>query len=237
MNTSVLLPAREGYDRWAPKYDETFNPVIAREERYLEPFMQGVQGKSVLDLACGTGRWLEKVFAMGAHFGAGIDRSPAMLNVAQKKSSLQGKLINADCLSLPFRSSVFEFVICSFALSHVPDLQRLVRELVRVLKLQGEVFISDLHPEAYARGWRTGFRDAGSAVQIEAFPRSLQEVVQTFQAEGLDCLANESLHLGEPERPIFVSAHKQHVFDEMVRIPAVLVCLFKKCRATRAHDQ
>jgi ubiquinone/menaquinone biosynthesis C-methylase UbiE len=231
VNTSVLLPATEGYDRWAPNYDETPNPVIAREERYLEPFLQSVRDKNVLDLACGTGRWLQKAVAMGVQFGVGMDRSHAMLSVAQKKISIQGRLINADCLRLPFHSSVFDLVICSFALSHISHLGVMARELVRVVRPQGEVFVSDLHPEAYTRGWRTGFRDASFAVQIEAFPRSREEVIQTFQAEGVDCLANETLHIGEPERSIFARAGKQHVFDEVVRIPAVLVCRFKRCCA------
>jgi ubiquinone/menaquinone biosynthesis C-methylase UbiE len=223
-----MLGVEEGYKRWAPNYDETPNPVIAREERYLEPLLQSAQGKSILDLACGTGRWLEKVLTKRSGFSAGIDRSHAMLNVAAKKSSVQGRLVNADCMSLPFRSSMFELVICSFALSHISNLRRMAGELVRVIQSQGEVFVSDLHPEAYAQGWRTGFRDLRSGVQIEAFPRSVEEVVQTFQAAGLDCLGCESLRIGEPEKPIFIGARKQHVFNEVTRIPAVLVCRFKR---------
>lgn len=224
----LLLGVREGYERWAASYDRTPNPLIAREERYLEPFMSCMQGSSVLDLACGTGRWLEKALTKEVRFGAGVDLSRGMLSIARNKPSLQGKLVRADCLNLPFPSAVFDFVICSFALGHIREVQRIVGELARVTKMGGEAFVSDLHPQAYAQGWRTGFRDAHSAAQIETFPRSCQQIVEIFAEKEMDCLACESLFLGDPELSIFAAANKHQVFAELCRVPAVLVCRFRR---------
>ena len=58
--SALLLGVKEGYERWAPIYDQNPNPVLAREERHIDPLIANMQGKNVLDLACGTGRWLEK---------------------------------------------------------------------------------------------------------------------------------------------------------------------------------
>jgi malonyl-CoA O-methyltransferase len=225
-----LLGVEEGYERWAPSYDHAPNPVIAREERYVRPLLPNLEGKNVLDLACGTGRWLERLLARGASAGAGVDVSRAMLQVAGGKSSIHGKLANADCLELPFAPFVFDFAICSFALGHIRDVRRMVGELARVTKPGGEVLVSDLHPEAYARGWRTGFRDARSAVQIETHARNPEEIVRAFHASGMECLSYVSLCLGEAERPIFVAANKEHEFEASCRVPAVLVYRFKRCR-------
>jgi ubiquinone/menaquinone biosynthesis C-methylase UbiE len=227
--TPLLLGVEEGYERWAPGYDQDPNPVIAREQRYFESLLPGMHGKNVLDLACGTGRWLEKALACGARSGTGVDCSTAMLRIAGKKSGIHGKLAQADCLDLPFRPTVFDCAICSFALAHIQNLRSVVQELALVMKPRGEVFVSDLHPEAYARGWRTGFRDADSAVQIDAFPHLAEEIVRAFYAGGFECLTYISLCLGEAERPIFVKANKQHIFEKACRVPAVLVCRFKRC--------
>jgi ubiquinone/menaquinone biosynthesis C-methylase UbiE len=225
---SSFLGVEEGYERWAASYDRTPNPLIAREERYLEPLIDGLAGKSVLDLACGTGRWLEKSLTKQVRLGVGLDRSEAMLCAARNKRSLQGKLIQADCLNLPLRTASFDFVICSFALGHIREFEKAIGELARVLKAEGEVLVSDLHPGAYERGWRTGFRDARSAAQIEAFPRSCEEIIETFQAAAMECLGCESLCLEEPERSIFVRANKLQVFREVSRVPTVLVCRFQR---------
>lgn len=226
-NAPLVLGVREGYERWASNYDESPNPLVAREKRYLDSVLPQLPGKRILDLACGTGRWLERALKGGAEFAAGVDCSNAMLRIAAGKPSVQGRVAQADCMRLPFRPSVFDFAICSFAVGHIQDLRTMARELALVMKPGAEVFASDVHPEAYARGWRTGFRDVHRALQIQVFPRTPEEIVQAFYSGGFECLTYTSLCLGELERPIFISANKEHAFEEACRIPAVLVCRFK----------
>ncbi len=225
---AALVDPREGYERWAASYDQFPNPLLAREERYLMPLLPDLTGNVVLDLACGTGRWLQKLLERGARLGIGVDYSTAMLRVASLKVAIPCQLARADCLRLPFRASVFDLAVCSFALSHVQDLRQMARELAHVMKPDAVVFISDLHPEAYARGWRTGFRDGRGACQIEAQTPSAEEVVRAFDSGGFECLARAPLCIGDPEEVIFTEAGKAHLFVEAVQLPAVLVCHFRR---------
>jgi SAM-dependent methyltransferase len=223
----TVSPA-EAYERWAPIYDYDANPLLAREERYLLPLFVDLHSKRILDLACGTGRWLEKLMARGAKAGVGIDCSIAMLRVAEKKNAITRRLARADCGSLPFRTAVFDLAICSFALGHIRDLGSMVRELARVTKTGADVFVSDLHPEAYARGWRAGFRDGSTSVQVEMLPHAAEKTDQAFCANGFESLTHVPLWLGDPEKPIFARAGKNHRFAEACQLPAVLVCHFKR---------
>jgi ubiquinone/menaquinone biosynthesis C-methylase UbiE len=223
--TSVSVA--EGYDRWAPSYDHVPNPLLNLEERRLTPLLPSLSGKHVLDLACGTGRWLAKLLECGASFGVGADLSAAMLTVAGRKTAITGRLVRADCLHLPFHTSVFDLVICSFALGHIYDLGALVRELARVTKPGADAFISDLHPEAYARGWRTGFRDTHGAVQIDTLSRTTEEIISAFYSGGSECLTQLPLCLGEPEKLDFVRAGKSHLFTTACQVPVVVVCQFR----------
>jgi ubiquinone/menaquinone biosynthesis C-methylase UbiE len=224
----ACVSVEEGYERWAPTYDHAPNPLINLEERKLAPLLPNLSGKHVLDLACGTGRWLEKLSAQGAGLGVGVDFSAAMLRVAARKAVISGRLARADCLRLPFPASVFDLVVCSFALGHIHDLGAMVRELARVTKPGADVFVSDLHPEAYARGWRTGFRDSRSAIQIEMSPRTAEEVIRAFFSGGFECLTHVPLCLGEPEQPIFAQAGKENLFEAACRMPAVLLFHFNR---------
>lgn len=217
-----------GYERWAPIYDHTPNPLLACEERYLLPLFLEVRNKRMLDLACGTGRWLEKLAAEGCERGVGVDCSSAMLRVAAAKDEIAGRLALASCDHLPFRSAIFDLAICSFALGHIGDLGSFVLELARVTKSGADVFVSDLHSDAYTRGWRVGFRDESSSVQIEMLPRAVEEIVEAFHTEGFECLTCLPLCLGDSEREIFIRAGKAHSFAEACRLPAVLICHFKR---------
>ena len=233
--TSEFVPAKsvaEGYERWAPLYDETPNPLLAREERYLLPLMPDLHNKSVLDSACGTGRWLEKLMVRGSAFGVGIDSSMAMLQVAARKKTAAAGLAKATCEDLPLSDGSFDFVICSFAVGHIANLESLARELARVTRPDADVFISDLHPEAYEQGWRAGFRDGDTAIQIQTQRRSAEAIIEAFCSNGFNCRANVTLSLGEPEEPFFVRAGKANVFTGACRVPAVLVCHFRRLYST-----
>jgi|SRR5271156_1399691 len=225
---SPTITVAEGYERWASIYDHAPNPLLAREERHLLPLVLEMHHKCILDLACGTGRWLERLIAQGGMAGVGIDSSAAMLRVAKRKDTITGRLARAACESLPLPASVFDLAICSFALGHIRELGSVVRELARVTKPGADVFVSDLHPEAHARGWRVGFRNQSAAVQIETLPRAAEEIVRVFCSNGFESAALMPLCLGDPEKAIFARAGKGHLFVEACQLPAVLVCHFRR---------
>ena len=224
----LVVPAAEGYERWARSYDDAPNPLLAREQRYLTPVLTKLRFKSVLDFACGTGRWLEKLFQLGAGAGVGIDLSAAMLRVAAGKSTIRGRLAQATCAELPLAAAVFDLAICSFALGHIRDLASAVCELQRVTKVGADVFVSDLHPGAYQRGWRVGFRDRETSVEIEVHARSADEVVAAFSSNGFKCVSELPLWLGEPEQPLFARAGKSESFEGACQLPAILICHFRR---------
>lgn len=225
---SRAVSAAEGYECWAPTYDHVPNPLLAREERHLLPLLTDLSNKSALDLACGTGRWLEKLIAQGCKSAMGIDCSTAMLRVAGRKSAIRGRLARATCEDLPLPSAAFDLAIFSFALGHMRDLGSMVSELARVTRTGADIFVSDLHPEAYLRGWRVGFRDGSTAIEIEMRSRAAEEVVHAFCANGFSCQTHEALWLGEPEKLLFARAGKSRYFLEACQLPAVLVCHFRR---------
>jgi ubiquinone/menaquinone biosynthesis C-methylase UbiE len=220
------VSVEEGYARWASTYDETPNPLLALEQRYLLPLLPCITGKQVLDLGCGTGRWLEQLSALGPALGIGIDSSAAMLAVAREKGAIAGRLAKADCRKLPFRSSVFNLAVCSFALEHMVNLVELAPEWSRVLQQPADLYLTELHPKAYAAGWRTGFRDQQGAMQIDAAPHSGAEIITAFSGAGFELLHALECFIGEPERPLFARAGKERSFDAVRVVPAILILHF-----------
>jgi ubiquinone/menaquinone biosynthesis C-methylase UbiE len=237
MPGSRRVSAAQGYERWASTYDEGPNPLLAREERHLLPLLTDLRNKSVLDLACGTGRWLEKLVMQGCGLGMGIDRSSAMLRVARKKRAIRGRLAKADCENLPLANAGVDLVICSFAWGHIQDMGSAVRELARVTRHGADIFVSDLHPEAYAGGWRVGFRDSSTAVEIDMWSRTKEQIVHAFCESGFESKSQITLWLGEPEKTLFTRAGKTDSFVEACRVPAILVCHFRRIRSVEPRGR
>src|SRR5213075_671083 len=63
----LVLPTREGYDRWAEIYDGDGNPLIALEEPEVDQLLGDVAGLDLVDVGCGTGRHALRLAARGAN--------------------------------------------------------------------------------------------------------------------------------------------------------------------------
>jgi len=231
------VSVQEGYARWAPTYDQDPNPLLALEERHLQPLLPRLSGERVLDLASGTGRWSARLLAQGAGSVVGVDFSRAMLAAANRKPNLRGRLAVADCCDLPFRNGAFDLVLCTFALGHIRDVQRVAHEVARVTVQSADVYVSDLHPCAHAQGWKTAFRDQQGPVEIASWPRSLAEQLAVWVSAGFHCAQSIAGRLEEWELPILARAGKAHRIEEVRNVPAIQIFHFKPLSRYRATEK
>jgi len=135
------VAAADGYDGWAPSYDEPGNAMIDTEEPLVRDILDGLPPGVALDAACGTGRHSAYLAARG-HKVIGIDSSTGMLTVARGKV-LTGEFREGDLHRLPVPDQCVDLVVCALALSHVPDVAPVLAEFVRVLRPGGHLVISD----------------------------------------------------------------------------------------------
>jgi len=66
-----------------------------------------------------------------------------------KSSRYGGRMVVADAMDLPFRSDVFQHVMCSEVIEHVPDDTRALEEFARTIKQSGSLFITFPHRKVY----------------------------------------------------------------------------------------
>lgn len=223
-----ILSAREGYALWAPHYDSEPNPLLALEQRTLAALLPPMAGKAAVDIGCGTGRWLEVLVQAGARPAVGVDLSSAMLRVAGAKPILCDHLVRADGRLLPMRSGVAEIIFVSFALRHIAELTAFAREIARVAKPGACCYVTDIHPIAYARGWRAGFRHPGGPAEIVTLAHSDTDIREAFRSQGFALIRVFEPCIGEPEKPIFARAQRLDRFAEVIDIPAILICCFQR---------
>jgi len=87
--------------------------------------------RDVLDVGCGTGEFASLIAAPNV---CCVDTSPAA--VAQA-AGLGLRASEADAQSLPFRDGSFDVVVCNWLLYHVPNRERAIAEMARVLRTGG----------------------------------------------------------------------------------------------------
>lgn len=98
-------------------------------------------GEQVLEVGCGTGSmWRHAVVPEGCRITL-TDLSPGMLETARQHTShLCADYSVCDVMALPWPDDAFDAVIANMMLYHVPDIDRALAELRRVLKPQGRFF-------------------------------------------------------------------------------------------------
>lgn len=120
---------------------------------YIMPWtlelMGDVTGLKILDLGCGEGGYARKLAAQGAEVTA-IDCSEmaigyAISAAAQQQLSISHLVRNSNDL-FDIANESFDIVLCAMMMMDVEDLNGTLKEISRVLKKQGKVFVSILHP-------------------------------------------------------------------------------------------
>lgn len=223
----MRVAALEGHRIWSETYDEAPNPLLALEERVLAPWLEPWTGRRLVDVGCGTGRWMAHAQPCGARV-AGVDLCHEMLLRAASKSRLTGHLARGSAECLPLASATADLVVCSFALGYVADARAAIREMARICDRGGRVVVSDLHPEALEAGWKRAFRSGDAAFEIEHFPHPTPVLLEAASGAGLRLERTAAACFGDPERAIFSRAGKERVFDEASRLPAVWIAAWIK---------
>lgn len=147
----------KGFDLWADGYDKS---VKLSEESDEYPFagyknllntiyneIKTMNTAKVLDIGIGTGTLAKKLYDEGYTI-YGVDFSEKMIEYAKGKMP-DANLFKSDfSLGLPneLKNVEFDFIICTYAIHHLDDSQKLklVFELLDRLSPKGKILIGDV---------------------------------------------------------------------------------------------
>jgi ubiquinone/menaquinone biosynthesis C-methylase UbiE len=155
---ALIARNRRAHDHIAGQYDqkhaEIYNPF---EQARLEQVLQEVIAKMevpepyILDVGAGTGNISIKLIKRNCYVTA-LDVSNASLEVLRSKVGPDARLetVRLDGQKLPFPDSTFDAVTSYSVLHHIPDYLGAIREMIRVLRPGGFIYIDH---EASPAAW------------------------------------------------------------------------------------
>jgi malonyl-CoA O-methyltransferase len=197
----IDLDVEAAYDRWSASYDSYDNPVAFMAAAALARGVPAVDGWTIVEFGCGTGRNLDALRRAGAGRLIGLDLSEGMLAKARDRGFTE--LLRHDMrddVPLPARS--VDGVLFALSLEHVADLRPPLREAARLLRLGGSVWIVEIHPFLSQGGAQAHFRDGAEEVHMPAYAHRFCDYLDAFRAAGLGvdlCIELRPLDLtGEP---------------------------------------
>ena len=125
------------WDKNAGRYDAFLARDAAAYERMVHLMHHTVQDKDVLELAAGTGLISRKIAGIARSVEA-TDQSPEMIAQARRDNPSRKLHFSVqDMFDLPYADKSFDVVIVSNALHIVPEPEKALREIRRVLRDDG----------------------------------------------------------------------------------------------------
>ena len=196
LRRTPTLASREAYARWAENYPpEAHNPFMALEQDTMRAMLPPLQGKRVLDLACGTGRWGKIATDAGTAMVFSTDDSLPMLLAGRPSLACAGTMT-----ALPYRDSCADVILCGLAIGHTRNLAATLREIKRVLVPGGMALLSDLHPVQAWLGARRTFQSGGQTLAVEHHIHSYEHYHLAAKEIGLtiDHIREAGVSPGDP---------------------------------------
>ena len=193
LQTTACCTAEAIPDHLKPVFSDIHPDILGKFYGCGSPLPLALEGRTLLDLGCGTGRDCYAASKLVGEHGKviGIDMTNEQLDVAKKHVAyhtdkfgykepnvqfIKGQI--EDLLSAGIDSNSVDVVVSNCVLNLSPDKEKVLSEVFRVLKPGGELYFSDVYtdrrlPAAMAEDKVLLGECLGGALYIEDFRRIL----------------------------------------------------------------
>lgn len=177
------------FDKRAESYDEGFEGRLS--QKFYDLVTENVEivdGMNVLDAGCGTGTILHRLSEKYTFNGFGIDVEEKMLEQAKSKCrNMDIRLCSCD--DTPFEDGQFDVIIACMAYHHFPDKNSFSKEVARLLKQGGLLYIAD---PKLPLPIRKALNTALDIHKVNGRIYTVDEIAENFAEYGFEHVFNKS---------------------------------------------
>jgi ubiquinone/menaquinone biosynthesis C-methylase UbiE len=221
--SAIATSTLEAYELWAPLYPPVaHNPLMRAEQRSMLEVWPNLNGRRVLDLACGSGRYCRLLHKANAAQVVALDFCMPMLEQVADVWR-----VRASMMQMPFRPEVFDAVVSGLAVGHATDIRLWMSEVARVLRPTGYVMYSDFHSDAIRAGMTRSFKDG--ADMTRTVPHQVYDLCcqqDAMAAAGLTVETVRELRMGIELNEAFPGS--DHVYRKWYGVPVLLIVRARK---------
>jgi ubiquinone/menaquinone biosynthesis C-methylase UbiE len=225
------LGPRDAYRLWSETYDsEADNVVLVLEQEVFSRLLTDapVADKVVVDIGCGTGRHWRQILSGRPRLLHGVDSSPEML--ARFRTSFPDATLHLRSGSRigEFGDGTVDLVVSTLMLGHVREVDRELREWIRLLRPGGEIIVTDFHPEAFRSGMRRTFTHRGATFEVEHHVHTVHVLEALFRSLNVEMVHLEERTIDHTVRADFERQNYREAYRKGLGTPLVLGLRLRK---------
>ena len=225
------LSSCDAYRLWSAFYDDQpDNVVLYLEEKLFTEMISAVyiNNKNILDIGCGTGRhWREILDKKPVHL-TGVDNSKEMLNRLIEKFPGADVAVSENNLLEKFRDKSFDMIISTLTIGHIKDIEKYFKEWDRVLVQQGDILITDFHPEAFSTGMKRSFPYKDELIEVENYLYDVKYLRRIFSDLKWDIINTYEKIIDDEVRHLFEKQNFMAAYNRYFETPLISGIHLKK---------
>ncbi|MDQ3239479.1 MAG: methyltransferase domain-containing protein [bacterium] len=167
-------------------FSKILRPKDLRTFQYLKSINLNSESK-ILDIGCAHGLLLQRINKTFNTRGVGVDISNNLINKARKEDTINDYVLT-DATKLPFPDNSFDLVLSFDNLEHIQEYQKVMQEIVRVLKPEGKLLLNTINKNnKYTFDWlfeKFGsdyhLKRAGHVKELFFDPAAIKKVFEQF---------------------------------------------------------
>jgi len=221
----------EAYDLWAANYDsQPGNLMLDLDELLFLALLKNISlsGKSIADIGCGTGRHWQKIMEQKPSGLTGFDVSPGMLNKLKEKYPDAKTSVITDNRFSDIADYTYDVILSTLTVAHIQNIEEALEAWCRILKYQGDIIITDFHPDSLAFGGKRTFRHQNTQVAVQNFVHSVAVIKSIMLRNDFEVVWEDEKIVDETVKHYYQEQNALHVYDKFEGLPVIYGIHFRR---------
>lgn len=172
-----------------------------------------IRNKRVADIGCGTGRHWTKLLERAPLNLTGFDVSSGMLNRLQEKFPEAYTSKITDNLFSTTAAETYDVIVSTLTVAHIKNIEEALGAWCRILKKEGEIIITDFHPDALAVGGKRTFEYHDQQVEVQNYVHYVHDIEKILSQYNFRVINRQEKVVDEWVRHYYVSKNALPVYE------------------------
>lgn len=207
----------DAYNLWAGSYDtQSGNLMMDMDAAIFSELLSEVNitGRQIADIGCGTGRYWPHFFRQKPAGLTGFDVSPGMLERLQLKYPSACVYQIKDNLFTDIPDGSYDVITSTLTVAHIENIEEALRAWCRMLKVKGDIIITDFHPNALAFGGKRTFKHNNTNIAVKNFVHYVSDLEDTLRSHGLTVVNKIERQVNEDVKHYYEAKNALPVYEK-----------------------
>lgn len=212
------------YNLWSGGYDnQPGNLMLHLDKMIFENIFSKVdiENKSVADIGCGTGRHWPIIYEKKPSALTGFDISTGMLDILKKKFPHSVTHCIGDNLYNHIADASYDMIISTLTIAHIENIEQAFSSWSRLLKKNGEMIITDFHPDSLAKGSKRSFTYGQKRYYVTNYIHPLDKIRSILSRHGFSVIGHQEKYIDSSVKEYYLRQDAIHIFEKYKGTPVI----------------